>query len=104
MPYSKTGKGGPVVKAGVDYGNYRFTPAESLGYAGLGVFLYLTADFLLYRSLILLFLLPVFLIFWFYRIKAGLIHKRRQQLLERFQSAATAFVVALRAEIGRAHV
>ena len=96
MPYSKIGKGKSVVKAGEDYRSYRFTLGESLVYGGMGILLYLAADFLLYRSRGLLLFLPVFMVPYFRWIKARLTHRRRHQLLERFQSAAMAFVVALR--------
>lgn len=85
------------MKKGEDYGNYRFAIGEILGYGGAGILLYLAADFLLYRSLALLLLLPVYLVFYFLWVRARLIHRRKQQLLERFQPAAAAFVVALRA-------
>lgn len=96
MPYRKAGKGGTAVRTGEDYGNYRFAVGEILGYGGAGILLYLAVDFLLYRSKALLLLLPVFLFFYFRWIRTRLIRRRKQQLLERFQPAAEAFVVALR--------
>ncbi|HCT92012.1 MAG TPA: pilus assembly protein TadB [Lachnospiraceae bacterium] len=96
MPYGKAGKSGIVVNAGENYGDYRFTLRERLGYGSVGVFLYLGVDFLLYRSRILLLLLPICMIPYFRWVKARLISKRKQRLLESFQSAAAAFVVALR--------
>lgn len=97
MPYRKTGKGKPAVKAGEDYGNYHFTPGERLGYGGMGILIYLAVDLLLYRSRVMLAFLPVCGVPYFRWIKARLIRKRRRQLLEQFQPAAAAFVVALRA-------
>lgn len=97
MPQGKTGKGGPVVRAGKDYKKYRFTLAEGFAYCGLGVFLYLAVDALLYRSVEALIFLPVFMALYLYRVKTQLIRKRQRQLLERFQPAVASFVVALRA-------